>query len=91
MQILRGEAAFIIECMYSADPDHIGRAGLALTLLYMTDPGRRWWRAWRVCGRQTVSPAISIWSAPRRGGGDYLALGGVGGVGSEVCGFRPQC
>ncbi len=39
MLILPGEAAFIIECKYSANPDYVGRTGLAQTLLYMTDVG----------------------------------------------------
>jgi hypothetical protein len=39
MLILPGEAAFIIECKYSASPDYVGRTGLAQTLLYMTDVG----------------------------------------------------
>jgi hypothetical protein len=39
MLILPGEAAFIIECKYSANADYVGRTGLAQTLLYMTDVG----------------------------------------------------
>jgi hypothetical protein len=39
MQILPGEAAFVIECKYSANADYVGRTGLAQTLLYMTDVG----------------------------------------------------
>jgi hypothetical protein len=39
MLILPGEAAFVIECKYSANPDYVGRTGLAQTLLYMTDVG----------------------------------------------------
>ncbi len=35
--VLPGEAAFVIECKYSGDPDYVGRTGLAQTLLYMTD------------------------------------------------------
>ena len=34
-----GEAAFVIECKYSANADYVGRTGLAQTLLYMTDVG----------------------------------------------------
>jgi hypothetical protein len=37
MLILPGEAAFVIECKYSANADYVGRTGLAQTLLYMTD------------------------------------------------------
>ena len=37
--ILPGEAAFVIECKYSANADYVGRTGLAQTLLYMTDVG----------------------------------------------------
>ncbi|MGH3642955.1 MAG: hypothetical protein ACRDUX_28480, partial [Mycobacterium sp.] len=37
--VLPGEAAFIIECKYSPNPDYVGRTGLAQTLLYMTDVG----------------------------------------------------
>ncbi len=37
--ILPGEAAFVIECKYSAHADYVGRTGLAQTLLYMTDVG----------------------------------------------------
>jgi hypothetical protein len=39
MLILPGEAAFVIECKYSANVDYVGRTGLAQTLLYMTDVG----------------------------------------------------
>jgi hypothetical protein len=39
MLILPGEAAFVIECKYSANADYVGRTGLAQTLLYMTDVG----------------------------------------------------
>jgi hypothetical protein len=39
MLILPGEAAFVLECKYSANPDYVGRTGLAQTLLYMTDVG----------------------------------------------------
>jgi hypothetical protein len=39
MLISPGEAAFIIECKYSASSDYVGRTGLAQTLLYMTDVG----------------------------------------------------
>jgi len=39
MLILPGEAAFIIECKYSANADYVGRTGLAQTLLYVTDVG----------------------------------------------------
>jgi hypothetical protein len=39
MLVLPGEGAFIIECKYSANPDYVGRTGLAQTLLYMTDVG----------------------------------------------------
>ena len=34
-----GEAAFVVECKYSADADYVGRTGLAQTLLYLTDVG----------------------------------------------------
>jgi hypothetical protein len=37
--MLPDEAAFVIECKYSANPDYVGRTGLAQTLLYMTDVG----------------------------------------------------
>jgi hypothetical protein len=37
--VLPGEAAFVIECKYSANADYVGRTGLAQTLLYMTDVG----------------------------------------------------
>jgi hypothetical protein len=39
MLIAPGEAAFVIECKYSANADYVGRTGLAQTLLYMTDVG----------------------------------------------------
>jgi hypothetical protein len=39
MLILPGAAAFVLECKYSANPDYVGRTGLAQTLLYMTDVG----------------------------------------------------
>lgn len=39
MLILPGEAAFVVECKFSANPDYVGRTGLAQTLLYMTDVG----------------------------------------------------
>ena len=39
MLVLPGEAAFVIECKYSANADYVGRSGLAQTLLYMTDVG----------------------------------------------------
>jgi hypothetical protein len=39
MLILPGEAAFVVECKYSANADYVGRTGLAQTLLYMTDVG----------------------------------------------------
>ena len=39
MLVLPGEAAFVIECKYSANADYVGRTGLAQTLLYMTDVG----------------------------------------------------
>jgi len=39
MLMLPGEAAFVIECKYSANADYVGRTGLAQTLLYMTDVG----------------------------------------------------
>jgi hypothetical protein len=39
MLVLPGEAAFVIECKYSGNPDYVGRTGLAQTLLYMTDVG----------------------------------------------------
>jgi hypothetical protein len=39
MLVLPGEAAFIIECKYSANADYVGRTGLAQTLLYMADVG----------------------------------------------------
>lgn len=37
--VLPGEAAFVIECKYSANADYVGRTGLAQTLLYLTDVG----------------------------------------------------
>jgi hypothetical protein len=39
MLIAPGEAAFVVECKYSANADYVGRIGLAQTLLYMTDVG----------------------------------------------------
>jgi hypothetical protein len=39
MLVLPGEAAFVIECKYSAHADYVGRTGLAQTLLYMADVG----------------------------------------------------
>jgi hypothetical protein len=39
MLMAPGEAAFVIECKYSANADYVGRTGLAQTLLYMTDVG----------------------------------------------------
>ncbi len=39
MLVLPGEAAFVIECKYSANADYVGRTGLAQTLLYLADVG----------------------------------------------------
>lgn len=39
MLIAPGDAAFVVECKYSANADYVGRIGLAQTLLYMTDVG----------------------------------------------------
>lgn len=39
MLVLPDEAAFVLECKYSANSDYVGRTGLAQTLLYLTDVG----------------------------------------------------